>query len=185
MGAAFVEYFKAEEPSLENQSKKKRVIAQISIVIHFRQVMIHAVEVPANPDSARWVGTVDELTWEALMNPKSSWWNPKKRKGKDAAKILEHEQGHCDIAELEARHENERKTETAQRVSATARTQEEVIAKVEERLHIESTRVYDNMMAWSSKYELETKNGTDKNRQKEWQQRIQEWLAGSPSGETP
>jgi hypothetical protein len=180
-----IEDFQAEGLPSEYGVEAKNVGALTVVVIQGRPVTVHFLEVPSNPDSVRWEGTVDEPTWETYMAPKLSWWNPKKKKGGTAERILRHEQDHFDISELVVRYENDRKAETRLRISATGPTQDDVAAEVKRRRENELARINENSRAWNAKYDLETKNGIDKKAQKEWDERILKWLAGSPPGDAP
>lgn len=53
-------------------------------------------------DMSFYVGTISQLTFEAIFVPECSWWNPELAKGKEEY-ILQHEQIHFALTELAAR----------------------------------------------------------------------------------
>lgn len=175
--------FQAEEPSTLYRSQKNKIVAQTVIVIRCTPVLIDAVEIPSNPDSARWEATIEGLRFEARMIPRASWWNPKKKKEKDVRRILEHEQVHFAISELQIRRENTQLDATVRRIRATAPTQEDAATRAGKRLMKETDRVNGSVTAWNAKYDLETKNGTDEEAQKKWVERMERQMAASDSTE--
>ena len=50
-------------------------------------------------DMSFYVGTISQLTFEAIFVPECSWWNPDLAKGREAY-VLQHEQIHFALTEL-------------------------------------------------------------------------------------
>jgi hypothetical protein len=164
-------HFKADELPVAYRGMEKRILASSTIIVYSPDSIIDAVEVPTNPDSARWEASIEFLTWEARFVTKASWWNPK-TKGNTAERVLEHEQVHFAIAEREIQKVNAQAAQTNERIRVTGPTQVAVIAKMMRIVEERKQQVMDRVQAWQAKYDLETKNGTDWKAQWEWTQRL-------------
>lgn len=168
--------FQAEELPAVYTSRQKYIVALTACVIRATP-MLDAVEIPSNPDSSRWQVNVDDLWFETVMVRQQSWWNPKKNKEKDVRRILEHEQIHFAIFELQVRRANAQLEEIVRRIRVTGPTAMKALSRATKRFKAEHQRIMESTQAWNAKYDLETKNGTDSKVQKEWVEQIEKRLA--------
>ena len=96
-----LEDFKATSPPPDSTEKNSYIEARSCIQIApaadtkaiITQALMHGKEI--------YVGSISEVRFEAKFLPYCSWWNPKVT-GKRTAYVLQHEQIHFAIAELEA-----------------------------------------------------------------------------------
>ncbi len=165
--------FQAEKPSQSN----KNLDAVTVVTYRADTTLVYAIERPTNPENARWEVSLDTVRFLTLMNPKASWWNPKRTSQDDARRILEHEQLHFDVAELVVRRANAR----LKQLRATAPTQEGALQEAQQLFDREAERLNKMLMEWSAKYDLETKNGSDRGEQKRWGERVRKELAETDS----
>ncbi len=163
--------FQAETPP------RKNVDAQTAITCHADTFYVVAVEVPAHPDSTRWASSLEKARFQALMYPKASWWNPKRTSPKDTSRLLEHEQTHFDIAEIVVRQANKK----IRTIRATGPTPERANARAQRLFDEEAARVNQMLIDWNARYDLETKNGIDKDEQKRWVELVKKELAALDS----
>lgn len=156
---------------------KKNIDAQTAITCHADTFYVVAMEVSDNPDSTRWQSSLEKARFRALMYPKASWWNPKRASPKDTSRLLEHEQLHFDIAELVVRQANAR----IRTIRATGPTPEIANTRAQELFDGESARLNQMLIDWNARYDLETKNGIDKDEQKRWIELVKKELAATAS----
>lgn len=147
--------------------------AKVSISAFSDTVSITPLEIPSNPDSARWEFSLADVRFHAVMYPKSSFWNPKRKSEKDVHRLLDHEQGHFDIMEIVVRKANAR----VQAIRGLGRTPEEAQRKAEQLLNKESDALQKEMEDWTSRYEYETRNGAMKLVQQRWRDLLNQELA--------
>jgi len=166
--------FRAEEPSLQYRSKKSKIGATLVTYVSIA-VVVDAIEVPTNPDSIRWEPITEGFAIRAIMIPDASWWSPK-NKEKDIDRILEHEQVHFAISELEARRLNTQLDEILKRIRVNGSSQVDATTKTFKQLQKERDRIQAGLLAMQAKFDLESKNGTDKVVQKHWLERMEKLI---------
>jgi len=164
--------FRGDEPSLAYRAQKKKMAAQ-TVMYLSAPIIVDVIEIPSNPDSIRWETVIEEFQFKAIMVPEASWWNPKKNGRKDVERILEHEQVHFAITELEARKANDRMDELLARIRVNGPTEAETMSRALRRIQAEQARINLGLSTMHAKYDLETKNGLDKEAQKHWVERIE------------
>ena len=97
-----VKDFEAESLTSDYQEYNHEINAQSCISIRpSRDSKIRIVQ-SYYQDMLLYLGTIPELTFEAIFIPSCSWWNPG-LPGKREAYVLEHEQIHFALTELAAR----------------------------------------------------------------------------------
>jgi hypothetical protein len=127
-------------------------------------------------DSTRFEATARNLRFEAIMDPKASWWH-EELDSISTAYVLQHEQIHFAIFELKARSLNSRMPEIAARIRSIAPTMDEARSAANARLE-EERRAWDRELEErQNQFERETANGKLRDRQAEWWSRIQAELA--------
>jgi hypothetical protein len=122
---------------------------------------------------AMWRTSFDRLRIRAVMYPKASWWDPKLTSQGDVQRMLEHEQGHFDIAELVARQYNVR----FQSIHVIAPSPHKSKVSARERYNQEAIGMQRLLTEWNAMYDRETKNGSDPREQQRWIARLRKDLA--------
>ncbi len=113
----------------------------------------------------------NKLRFQAIMFPDRSWWN-EELDSSLTAYVLEHEQIHFAIFELEARRLNAHIDDIVAQVRSVAPTTEEAQRTAETRLNAIRRASDKKLQARQDEYERETQNGKLRHRQKEWGDRI-------------
>jgi hypothetical protein len=80
-------------------------------------------------DQVNYCGRINHLSFEAIMIPESSWWNPKMQGGMTSY-VLQHEQIHFAITELAARKLTGDARRWASNVTVVKQTPQEVYAEI-------------------------------------------------------
>lgn len=129
-------------------------------------------------DSTLFEATARNLRFEAIMDPKTSWWH-EELDSISTAYVLQHEQIHFAIFELKARSLNARLPEIAARLRSIAPTIDEARRAANARLE-EDRRAWDRELEErQNQFERETANGKLRDRQLEWWSRIRAELAAT------
>lgn len=130
------------------------------------------VPLQTGSDSTLFEATAHNLRFHATMDRTKSWWRSELDSASTAL-VLEHEQIHFAIFELEARSLNARIPEISTRIRSTGRTMEEARAAASARLEEELQAADMKLAERQSEFEKETSNGMNRSRQKEWWDDIQ------------
>lgn len=139
---------------------------------------VFVTQVKTGSDSTLFEATARNLRFQAVMDPKASWWR-EDLDSTSTAYVLEHEQIHFAIFELEARRLNARIPEIATRIRSVGQTSDEARNTANARLEEERRASNQEVMMRQSQFERETANGKLRDRQKEWWNRIQAELAST------
>ena len=129
-------------------------------------------QLEAGSDSTLFETTVRNLRFQAIMDPRTSWW----REDLDSistAYVLQHEQIHFAIFELEARRLNAHASEIAMRIRSVGPTSDEARRTANARLEEERRAWNQRVEERQNQFERETANGKLRDRQTEWWNRIQ------------
>jgi hypothetical protein len=131
------------------------------------------------PDGAiRYRATFENLRFFAQMDRNCSWWNPKERRvGPEY--VLEHEQIHFAIFELESRRLNASAPELAARLQATATDADSAVRLVQQQLEAHLAGEVKKILERSRRFDEDTSLGTDPKKQKEWRDLVLSELAAS------
>jgi hypothetical protein len=118
------------------------------------------------------------LRFHARMDRRCSWWNPRDV-GLPQDYILEHEQIHFALFELEARRLNTSIQSIAARIQATAPSPEEAAQLAWKQLEGHVRERLDEIFARSRRFDQETSMGHNPVQQKRWWKRVQSELAAT------
>jgi hypothetical protein len=108
-------------------------------------------------------------TIKAVFEPDSSWVDPQSK----SVDLLDHEQGHFDLAERAARKLNKEIAKLKLHSEHTT----EVCKKLSEELNALYDKANSDLEKEQKKYEDETKHGSDPKEQAKWDKQIKEALA--------
>lgn len=124
----------------------------------------------AGGDSQYTVGFVD-LRFRVQMDRNCSWWNPEQTEVPQAY-VLEHEQIHFAIFEIEGRKMNRDRDEIARRLQTSAATPEQAAQLAQENLQDALQRRLEIILKRSREFDEDTSMGFEPERQKVWLARI-------------
>lgn len=120
----------------------------------------------------------ERLGFHARMDRRCSWWNPKDV-GLPRDYVLEHEQIHFALFELEARRMEASVPELRSRLRATAPSAEEAGRQVEARLREHIRERIDAVVARSREFDEDTSMGHRPEAQRRWWERVRSELAAT------
>ncbi len=121
------------------------------------------------------VADVTSLHFEARMDPACSWWDGANRFRPDDY-VLEHEQIHFAIIELEARRLNSEADALAARLRSSGETSEVALQKIQRRFRREFEDAVQRTAARSKSFDEETSLGYSPEAQAEWARRVRSEL---------
>jgi hypothetical protein len=139
------------------------------------------VTIRPSPDGASFEATPDRIRFRALMDRRCSWW----REGacpQPEAYVLQHEQVHFALVELEARRLNLRAGALAERVRARGRSPEEASAASREKLEDVLRDSSAAILAGHTRFDEDTSLGYRPERQQAWYDRTMRALAEAAAG---
>jgi hypothetical protein len=140
------------------------------------QVMVQPVAAPGREVVYR--ATPHHLQFFAQMERNCSWWNPHDL-GIPKDYILEHEQIHFAIFELEARRLNASVPEIEAHLNATAASPEAVLEIARQHLEEEIQGRMKDIMARSRQFDEDTSMGHKPEQQKRWWELVRSELAAT------
>jgi hypothetical protein len=120
----------------------------------------------------------NRIRFEARMDRNCSWWNPRDL-GVPEAYILEHEQIHFALFELEARRLNRDIDEVKSRVAVTVRSLEDAGPEAQKQLAAYIEERMAAILARSRRFDEETSMGYEPEQQKRWWKQVDRELAES------
>ena len=126
------------------------------------------------------MGTIPEVTFEALFVPACSWWNPDVT-AEQTAYVLEHEQIHFGLAELAARQLNRNARDELKDFLAINDTYREVEEELRNKLRNIAHAAMEDSFEIHTEFDKETSLFHDPRAQKWWRRDVEERLAA----ETP
>ncbi len=144
-----------------------RTTPEIQIVI--RQVGSHE-------NNLGYEATLQQLRFHARMDRECSWWNTTQKR-LSSTYILQHEQIHFAIVELEARRLNDRASEISRKCKSTARTPEEASQKAQQAMQEQIEGRLAAILDRTREFDEDTSLGYRPERQEAWWIRIQAQLA--------
>lgn len=134
---------------------------------------------PLDPEGASGYRAVPvELGFRALMDRSCSWWNDE-QEDMPAAYVLEHEQIHFALFELEARRLNARVEEISGRVAAVGASPEEAAEGAQAQLRVVLEDVLVEALERNRQFDEETSFGHREEKQTAWKQQVERELAES------
>jgi hypothetical protein len=132
--------------------------------------------VPARDGRTLYRARPHRVRFLAQMDRNCSWWNPKDV-GLPSAYILEHEQIHFALFELEARRLNAALPELSARLEATAATPEAAAEALQRQFQDQIQQRLSAILARSREFDEDTSMGHEPEEQKRWWRRVQSELA--------
>jgi hypothetical protein len=138
------------------------------------QVMTQPVRAPGG--KVRYEAWLEGLRFHAQMDRKCSWWNPK-NVGVPAEYVLEHEQIHFALFELETRRLNASATELEADLRVRADSPEAAVRVIEQRLTERIEGRMKDILARSRHFDEDTSMGHAPERQRRWWDLVQSELA--------
>jgi hypothetical protein len=136
---------------------------------------------PQNADSTMFVATPRNLCFRAVLNRNESWWSTEPS-GYTVEYILQHEQIHFAILELEARSMNRRLSEIEPRLKSVGRTRWDVGLAAHARLMEEISTAVVTAIERNTEFEKDCSSGRNPKRQAQWWDRVQAELVASTPG---
>ncbi|MEX2207921.1 MAG: hypothetical protein WEF50_16975 [Myxococcota bacterium] len=133
-------------------------------------------EVRSESGPVRYSASVSELVVRAQMDRRCSWWNPKDT-GLPQDYVLEHEQIHFAICELEARRLNASLREFTSTLSITAESAQAAAQLVQDRVNERVQRQSTALTSRSRDFDEDTSLGHKPEAQKRWLSRVRAELA--------
>jgi hypothetical protein len=118
------------------------------------------------------------LRFEAAMNRRCSWWNTRQTQLPEPY-VLEHEQIHFAIFELESRKLNAQLDRIAERLRAVAPTGEAAGSETQRKLLERLEEARRDIMDRSNRFDEDTSYGYEPEKQKEWLRRVESELAAT------
>ncbi len=128
-------------------------------------------EIRSDDGTAHYEANIVDLRLRAQMDRKCSWWNPKDL-GLPQDYILEHEQIHFALCELEARNMNASIEEIRAELRSTADTSEAAQSLVRQAYEQELRRRMDSPMSRNRDFDEDTSMGHEPEAQKKWWARM-------------
>jgi hypothetical protein len=110
------------------------------------------------------------------MDRHKSWWNPKLQEVPEAY-VLQHEQIHFAIVEIEARKLNAKASELTASMHATGSSQEEVRDRIVKKLDGVIEDALGDLLAENRRFDEDTSGRYEPKKQDEWYRRVTAALA--------
>jgi hypothetical protein len=150
--------------------------ATCAFVLTARNSQVLAREVRQSNGTIRWHASVFSLGFEARMDRSCSWWNSD-MEALPPDYVLQHEQIHFALVELEARRLNADLLQIAERVKVTGATRDEVgrLANRGLRAVLEASK--ENIVEISREFDEDTSMGHKPEQQAVWTLRVEAELA--------
>jgi hypothetical protein len=132
-----------------------------------------------SPDGATlYRARFENLRFAAHMDRNCSWWNPKEP-GAGPEYVLQHEQIHFAIFELESRRLNDSAAEIEARLQATSADPDVVVRLLQQQLEADLGGRMKDILARSREFDEDTSLGHDPAKQRTWWERVHSELATS------
>lgn len=132
-------------------------------------------------DSVRYRAQVDTLGFAAYMDRHCSWWNDANHVATPEY-VLEHEQIHFALFELQARALDRRAPEIAATLVTTADSPEQAQAELQERLGTALQEGLEDVLHRSHRFDSDTSLGEFPEKQAAWLRTVQAELAATGGG---
>jgi hypothetical protein len=145
-----------------------------ALISPFASARVQVRELPTGGFEARVLG----LGFEAWMDRECSWWN-EAHAGQPPEYVLEHEQIHFALFELEARHLNGEAATIASRLGGTGPSQQAVMATYAAALRRELEVAAKRVLERSLEFDEDTSNSYRPDRQRAWREQVSRELGES------
>ena len=171
--------FKASQPPPEQATYADRIgAATCGRIITTPETQVMMEPVASGSGATAYRAAPHRLGFRAVMDRKCSWWNPKDL-GLPRQYILEHEQIHFALFEIDTRRMNASVPELEQELSATAASPDAAAQSVQKRLEEYLLRELKRSLGRQREFDEDTSLGHEPEAQKRWWNRVQSELAGS------
>jgi hypothetical protein len=124
----------------------------------------------------RYEASVRNLHFFAIMDRGCSWWNPRQDSSVPASYVLQHEQIHFAIMELQARRMNAQVEEIAAAARATDSSADGARRACEAQLSAALQSHVDQALEVSTRFDEDTSMGGNERRQNDWYRRVHDEL---------
>jgi hypothetical protein len=173
--------FKAAQPPAEKAAYADRIgAATCGRILTTPETQVRIDPVPSGSGATVYRAAPDRLGFRAVMDRKCSWWNPKDL-GLPQSYILEHEQIHFALFEIEARRMNAAVAELEEELAVTAASAEAAAQSVQKRLEQYVLGELKRSLDRQRDFDEDTSLGHEPEAQKRWWKRVQAELAASGS----
>jgi hypothetical protein len=171
------EDFKRREPPGEVRHGAHELMAMTCGFLFTEPNTKVRVEETRFPDGVvRYDASVPALKLLARMDRECSWWNTEPGTTMSEEYVLEHEQIHFAIYELQARYANQAWAESGDKLGVSAETREEVTESIREKLKEFVQEHVEAALDRSREFDEDTSLGYQPERQKEWWRRVNQEL---------
>ena len=145
------------------------------------QIVLDDVPVTIHGSGASFEARPDRIRFRALMDRRCSWWRPG-RCPQPEAYVLQHEQVHFGLVELEARRLNLRSEALAESARARGRTPEEASRRSRERVEAILRDSSGAILEGHTRFDEDTSLGYRPDRQQAWYDRTMRELSEAAAG---
>lgn len=171
--------FRGERPPPELARYVDRIgAATCAHILTTPDTQVNIQAMPSDDGGIVYRASPRHLRFYAQMDRNCSWWNPR-QVGLPADYILEHEQIHFALFELEARRLNEAVPELEEQMHASAESVEAASHKVQQQLIQEIRARLEQILARSRAFDEDTSMGHNPEQQRRWWKRVRAELAAS------
>jgi hypothetical protein len=171
--------FKAAQPSPEHAAYADRIgAATCGRILTTPETQVAIDPVPSPSGATTWRATPHQLGFRAVMDRKCSWWNPKDL-GLPQAYILQHEQIHFALFEIDARRMNANAPELTKQLATTADSSAAAAHSVQTRLEAYLAGELKRALGRQREFDEDTSLGHKPEAQERWWDRVQAELADS------
>jgi hypothetical protein len=168
------EDFRGEEPPPQFTRYRERLGAATCCFVLTRPET--RIEVQRLPTGEGWRAAPTQLGFRAVMDPECSWWNTEQTR-LPTEYVLEHEQIHFALFEIEARRLDARSAELTRAATLTASSSEEALRRSRETLEAVLARGLEATLRRNREFDEDTSMGFRPERQELWLERVRSELA--------
>lgn len=167
-----------QPPPLYEPHRKRLGAATCAYVLSLPETHIEVVEQRSRDGPTLFRAVPIDLGFSARMDRACSWWNSEQTR-LPPAYVLEHEQIHFALFEIEARRLDARAQALTVAATVTALTAEEAARRSHERLEAALAKALDDALRRNREFDEDTSMGFQPKRQKVWRERVRAELAGT------
>jgi len=131
-----------------------------------------------------YIGSVEEVAYEAVFRPSCSWWSPKLSQKREPY-VLEHEQIHFALLELAARELSRTSAQELESFIALGDSVEEVKEQLLEKVHMLGQGIIQVNLVDQTRFDEETSLYYDPAMQKKWYADVTKRLEEENSSDRP
>ena len=170
--------FQAQSPPPDASPYAKRIGALTCARVLTTPQTSYRVRMDRLGDSVEYRGAFQVLAFQALMDRNCSWWNPKSS-GLPESYILQHEQIHFALVELEARRLNARAPSIVRQFVVRGASEQDVKQQIDAKLEAIMQQAVDSILEVNTEFDEDTSAKYAPAVQNQWYDRVQSELADS------